>query len=188
MQRILVIDNYDSFTYNLVYLLRQNGCEVDVFRNDKISVKEAAGWKKILFSPGPGVPNEAGNMPEIIKALAPTHCLLGVCLGHQAIGESFGAKLTNLSQVYHGVATDVFTEDESPLFQDMPVMFQVGRYHSWVVDKSGFPQDLAITAVDENGYVMALQHKAYQVFGMQFHPESVLTPAGARILQNWIDL
>lgn len=188
MQHILVIDNYDSFTYNLVYLLRQKGCSVNVYRNDKISVQEAANWKKILFSPGPGVPNEAGIMPEMIKALAPTHSLLGVCLGHQAIGESFGGKLTNLSQVYHGVATDVLTEYKSLLFQDMPASFQVGRYHSWVVDKAGFPKDLIITAVDENGYVMALQHKEYQVFGVQFHPESVLTPDGSQILQNWIDL
>ncbi len=187
-QRILVIDNYDSFTYNLVYLLRQKGCDVDVFRNDKITVEEASNWSKILLSPGPGLPSEAGVMPALIKSLAPTHNILGVCLGHQAIGESFGGSLNNLSQVFHGVATDVFTEEESPLFAEMPVMFQVGRYHSWVVNKAGFPDELQITAEDEHGFIMALQHKEFKVFGVQFHPESVLTPEGSHIIQNWIDL
>jgi len=186
-QKILVIDNYDSFTYNLVYLLRQKGCDVSVFRNDKISVEEAADWDKILLSPGPGLPSEAGIMPQLIKTLAPSHSILGVCLGHQAIGECFGGSLSNLSQVYHGVATEVFTGGSSTLFEGMPVMFQVGRYHSWVVKNDDFPSDLIITAEDENGYIMALQHTKFKIFGVQFHPESVLTPEGSHIIQNWLD-
>jgi len=188
MQKILVIDNYDSFTYNLVYILKQNGCEVEVFRNDKISVAHAAKWNKILLSPGPGIPSEAGVMPELIQTLAPTHSILGVCLGHQAIGECFGAKLTNLSSVFHGVSTQISIKSESPLFQRLPNQFQVGRYHSWVVDEQQFPKDLSMTAEDENGLVMALQHRSFQVYGVQFHPESVLTQNGEQIVKNWIEL
>ncbi|WP_447642231.1 MULTISPECIES: anthranilate synthase component II [Chitinophagaceae] len=188
MSKILVFDNYDSFTYNLVQLVeRIIGKRIDVFRNDKIALEDVDNYDKVLLSPGPGVPEDAGLLLPLIKRYAPTKSILGVCLGEQAIGEAFGAKLTNLSEVFHGVATPVKTTNvESPLFSGLPERFEVGRYHSWVVDKDGFPDCLDITAVDDEGFIMGLQHKQYDVQGVQFHPESILTPEGEKILRNWL--
>ncbi|MFT4205302.1 MAG: aminodeoxychorismate/anthranilate synthase component II [Chitinophagaceae bacterium] len=188
MSRILVFDNYDSFTYNLVQLVeRIIGDKVDVFRNDKIALEEVNIYDKILLSPGPGIPEEAGLLLPLIKQYAPTKSILGVCLGEQAIGEAFGAKLTNLSEVFHGIATPAHkTKVQSPLFMGLSETFPVGRYHSWVVDKDGFPDCLEITAEDDEGFVMGLQHKQYDVQGVQFHPESILTPDGEKILRNWL--
>ncbi|MBH2003507.1 MAG: aminodeoxychorismate/anthranilate synthase component II [Sphingobacteriia bacterium] len=187
--KILVFDNYDSFTYNLVHLVTKiTNDKVDVYRNDELPLEQVAGYDKILLSPGPGIPSEAGLLPDLIKAYAPLKSILGVCLGHQAIGESFGAKLVNLSTVYHGVATPVFTNEsaKSPLFKGLPEEFVAGRYHSWVVSDEDFPAELEVTARDANGYIMGLQHKKYDVQGVQFHPESVLTPDGETILRNWL--
>lgn len=192
--KILVFDNYDSFTYNLVHLVNSIVKDkVDVYRNDEIPLEKVAAYDKIILSPGPGIPSEAGLLLPLIKEYAAKKSILGVCLGHQAIGEVFGGKLINLSTVYHGVATPVtFIENtslskaSSQLFKDLPGQIQVGRYHSWIVSEENFPAELEITAVDENGYIMALQHKTYDVQGVQFHPESVLTPDGATILKNWL--
>ncbi|WP_132054234.1 anthranilate synthase component II [Pseudocnuella soli] len=191
---ILVFDNYDSFTYNLVHLVEKiTGAKVDVFRNDQISLDDVAKYDKIILSPGPGIPEEAGLMLELIKRYAASKSILGVCLGHQAIGEAFGGKLKNLSTVYHGVATPVqvvgeekATSNKADLFAGLPQEIEVGRYHSWVVEQTGFPDVLEVTAVDGEGYIMALRHKEYDVQGVQFHPESVLTPAGETILKNWL--
>jgi len=165
--------------------------KVDVFRNDQIALEKVKEYDKIILSPGPGIPEEAGLLLPLIKEYAPTKSILGVCLGHQAIGEAFGGKLTNLSTVYHGVATEIEVRSQRPevrsqLFNGLPDRFEVGRYHSWVVDKKYFPADLEITAEDDNGFIMALQHKKYDVQGVQFHPESVLTPDGEKILRNWL--
>jgi len=186
--KILVIDNYDSFTYNLVHYVSQlTNNTVDVFRNDQISVAEVGKYDKIILSPGPGVPSEAGIILEVIRTYAPSKSILGVCLGHQAIGEAFGGKLTNLKEVYHGVATPIklLTQSE-PLFAGFTDRFEVGRYHSWVVDKLGLPDCLSITCEDDEGFIMGLTHKTYDVRGVQFHPESVLTPNGLRIIENWL--
>lgn len=186
--KVLVLDNYDSFTYNLVHIaeriLQQ---KVDVFRNDKIRLEEVKKYDKILLSPGPGLPSESGILLDVIKEYAPSKSILGVCLGEQAIGESFGATLENLTDVFHGVSTQCqLTEVKSPIFKGINETFFIGRYHSWVVSTKNFPKkDLDITAFDELGFIMAIQHKAYDVQGVQFHPESVLTPAGDRILRNW---
>lgn len=187
--KILVFDNYDSFTYNLVHLVQKvmPEAEVDVFRNDEIPLEKAEEYDRIILSPGPGVPSEAGTLLPLIKEYAGRKPILGVCLGHQAIGEVFGGKLVNLSTVYHGVAHDCKLETANPkLFNGLPPTFPVGRYHSWVVDRKDFPEALEITAVDDNGYVMALRHKKYDVQGVQFHPESVLTPDGETIMRNWL--
>lgn len=199
--KILVFDNYDSFTYNLVHLVKKIVTDkVDVFRNDEIPLEKVADYDKIILSPGPGVPSEAGLLLPLIKEYASKKSILGVCLGHQAIGEAFGARLVNLSTVYHGVATPVKVvrretsnvKEGKPniiqkdLFEGMPDEFPVGRYHSWIVSEENFPDDLEITAKDENGYIMGLQHKKYDVQGVQFHPESVLTPDGETILRNWL--
>jgi anthranilate synthase component 2 len=187
--KILVFDNYDSFTYNLVHLVEKITHEkVDVFRNDKLPLEKVKGYDKIILSPGPGVPAEAGLLLPLIKEYAATKSILGVCLGHQAIGEAFGGTLTNLSDVYHGVATPIHQLEgiKSQLFQGMDNVVEVGRYHSWVVSRENFPADLEITAEDDNGFVMGLQHKTYDVQGVQFHPESVLTPQGEVILRNWL--
>ena len=186
--RILVFDNYDSFTYNLVHLVEKIiGERVEVFRNDQIPLEKVKSYDKIILSPGPGIPSEAGLLLDLIKEYAPSKSILGVCLGHQAIGESFGGKLVNLSTVYHGIATPVKKGPaNSPLFDGLPTEFEVGRYHSWVVSEENFPTSLEITATDENGFIMGLQHKTYDVQGVQFHPESVLTPLGAEILGNWL--
>ena len=186
--RILVFDNYDSFTYNLVHLVEKIIDEkVDVYRNDKIPFEEVAKYDKIILSPGPGIPEEAGLLLPLIKEYAATKSILGVCLGHQAIGQAFGGKLTNLSSVFHGVATSCqLSTVSSQLFKNMPPCLEIGRYHSWVVDKKDFPEELEITAEDDNGFIMGLQHKKYDVQGVQFHPESVLTPMGEKILRNWL--
>lgn len=189
--KILVFDNYDSFTYNLVHLVEQiTGNRVDVYRNDELPLEKVKDYDKILLSPGPGVPSEAGLLLPLIKEYAATKSILGVCLGHQAIGEAFGGTLTNLSTVYHGIATPVQQipneGKHSRLFEGLAAEFVVGRYHSWVVDQENFPSDLQITAKEEHGYIMALEHKTYDVQGVQFHPESILTPDGAIILKNWL--
>jgi anthranilate synthase component 2 len=187
--KILVFDNYDSFTYNLVHLIQKiTHGKVDVYRNDEISLEKIGDYDKIILSPGPGLPAEAGLLEPLIKEYAATKSILGVCLGHQAIGEVFGGKLINLSTVYHGVATLIdIVMDAAPVLKNLPKEIEVGRYHSWVVSKEDFPTNLEITAVDKNGYIMGLQHKKYDVQGVQFHPESVLTPMGEVILKNWIE-
>jgi anthranilate synthase component II len=220
--KILVFDNYDSFTYNLVHLVEHILHEqVDVHRNDKIPLEKVKEYDKIILSPGPGIPEEAGLLLPLIKEYASSKSILGVCLGHQAIGEAFGGKLVNLSTVYHGVATRVrvlngepsdvrrdpaaaksetsnvegysrLTPDSnrdhvSRLFAGLPEQFDAGRYHSWIVSDEGFPSDLEVTAIDDNNYIMALQHKSFDVQGVQFHPESVLTPVGETILRNWLN-
>ncbi len=188
IMKILVFDNYDSFTYNLVHLVEKIvDDKVDVFRNDKIPLEKVAEYDKIILSPGPGVPSEAGLLLPLIKEYAARKSILGVCLGHQAIGEAFGATLTNLTNVFHGVATSCqLSSVSSPLFKGLPQCLEIGRYHSWVVDKEAFPDELEITAEDDNGFIMGLQHKTYDVQGVQFHPESVLTPMGEIILRNWL--
>jgi anthranilate synthase component II len=190
--RILVFDNYDSFTYNLVHLVEKiTHVKVDVFRNDQIALEKVKEYDKIILSPGPGIPEEAGLLLPLIKEYAATKSIFGVCLGHQAIGQAFGGTLVNLSTVYHGVATMINTgrkkyEIRSRLFEGLPDEIEVGRYHSWVVNKENFPDELEITAEDGNGMIMALQHKTYDVQGVQFHPESVLTPKGEMIMRNWL--
>jgi anthranilate synthase component 2 len=190
--KILVFDNYDSFTYNLVHLVEKiTHTKVDVYRNDKIPMENVKTYDKIILSPGPGIPVEAGLLLPLIREYASSKSILGVCLGHQAIGEAFGGKLTNLTSVYHGVATKIEVRSEesgvrSSLFDGLLDELEVGRYHSWVVSEENFPKELEITARDENGMIMAMQHKSYDVKGVQFHPESVLTPMGEHILMNWL--
>ncbi|MBV7531833.1 aminodeoxychorismate/anthranilate synthase component II [Chitinophaga sp. sic0106] len=187
---ILVFDNYDSFTYNLVHLVEKiiDG-KVTVVRNDEIPLEKVKEYDKIILSPGPGIPEEAGLLLPLIKEYAPTKSIFGVCLGQQAIGQAFGASLINLKEVYHGVATNVqIIADNGRLFNNMPKELEVGRYHSWVVDEKTLPSELIITARDEDGYIMALQHESYDVSGVQFHPESVLTPQGEQILRNWLEM
>lgn len=194
--KVLVFDNYDSFTYNLVHLVEKIlHQKVDVYRNDQIALEKVKDYDKIILSPGPGIPEEAGLLLPLIREYAASKSMLGVCLGHQAIGEAFGGKLVNLSTVYHGVATPVkqvrretadVKQGEDDLFEGLPEEFEVGRYHSWIVSEEGFPKELEITAKDEQGFIMALQHKRYDVKGVQFHPESVLTPQGEVILRNWL--
>jgi len=186
MKKILVIDNYDSFTYNLVHYLEDLGCEVTVKRNDQLTLKEVEPFEKIVLSPGPGIPDEAGLLKDIIKQYAPSKSILGVCLGQQAIGEVFGGSISNLDTVYHGVATDIdITVDDESLFNGLEKNIEVGRYHSWVVD-TNLPEVLEATSIDKNGQIMSLRHKEYDVKAVQFHPESVLTPDGKQILENWI--
>ncbi len=186
--KILVFDNYDSFTYNLVHLVEKiMHQKVDVFRNDKITLDQVGAYDKIILSPGPGIPEEAGLLLPLIKEYAFTKSILGVCLGHQAIGEAFGANLLNLDTVYHGIATPItITNKNSRILQGLGDTIDVGRYHSWIVDDKNFPGDLEITAVDSNGFIMGLQHKTFDVQGVQFHPESVLTPDGEKIMRNWL--
>ena len=184
--RVLVIDNYDSFVFNLVHYLEELGCEVIVKRNDQITLEEADCYTKILLSPGPGIPNEAGLLKQIIKKYATTKSIFGVCLGQQAIGEVFGGTLINLDKVFHGVSTQVKVVAQDILYDQMPETFFVGRYHSWVL-QNPLPKDLIITSVDDNGHIMSLKHRKYDIRGVQYHPESVLTPLGKKILKNWID-
>jgi len=187
--KILVLDNYDSFTYNLVHLIEKIiGERVDVYRNDQIGLDKVKDYDKIVLSPGPGLPEESGILLSLIKEYAPVKSILGVCLGQQAIAEVFGGKLKNLSKVYHGVAgrVRVFRDKEPVLFAGLPEVIDAGRYHSWVVDEQTFPESLEVTARDENQYIMALKHKQFDVRGVQFHPESVLTPEGEQILHNWL--
>jgi len=190
IMKILVLDNYDSFTYNLVQYIRELGFEdIDVRRNDAITLDEVEHYAAIVLSPGPGLPAEAGIMPELIRRYAPHKPILGVCLGQQAIGEAFGGTLENLSAVFHGVDTPIeVTRSDEPLFSGLPSVFRAGRYHSWVVKKEGFPDDLEITAQDEGGAIMALRHKTYNVRGVQFHPESIMTEHGRQMLANFFEL
>lgn len=204
--KILVFDNYDSFTYNLVHLVRKiSDAAVEVFRNDQIPLEKVKQYDKIILSPGPGLPGEAGLLLPLIREYAASKSLLGVCLGHQAIGEAFGGKLVNLDTVFHGVATQINVVNREPssvnknttsrithhasrkdLFKNFPDHFPAGRYHSWIISDEDFPQELEVTARDDNNYIMALQHRDYDVQGVQFHPESVLTPMGENILRNWL--
>ncbi|RYY89956.1 MAG: aminodeoxychorismate/anthranilate synthase component II [Chitinophagaceae bacterium] len=192
--KILVFDNYDSFTYNLVHLVRTlTDAPLEVHRNDAIPLEKVAEFDKIILSPGPGIPSEAGMLLPLVKEYAATKSILGVCLGHQAIGEAFGAKLVNLASVFHGMATPVNVGNResgigkrSNLFDGLPETIEVGRYHSWVVGNDNFPAELEVLARDEEGYIMALQHKTYDLQGVQFHPESILTPQGSIIMKNWL--
>lgn len=187
MKKVLVIDNYDSFTYNLVHYLEDLNCEVTVVRNDKLDLEDVEPYEKIVLSPGPGIPDEAGLLKAIIEKYASTKSILGVCLGQQAIGEVFGGNLINLDEVYHGVATNVtITVDNEIMFNGLDKTIEVGRYHSWVVD-TNLPDCLEATSFDENGQVMSLRHKEYDVKGVQYHPESVLTPDGKKMLENWVN-
>ena len=185
--KILLFDNYDSFTYNLVHAIKSLGYDnVDVYRNDKIELSQIDQYDKIILSPGPGIPSEAGIMMELIKEYANHKSILGVCLGHQAIAEAFGAKLENISTVFHGVQTAIKIVKEDYLFAELPKEILAGRYHSWIVSKSDFHSELEVTAVDEAGDIMALKHKTLDLHGVQFHPESILTPDGVQIIQNFL--
>ncbi len=186
--KILIVDNYDSFTYNLVHLLQQfPGIELDIIRNDKLTLDQVEAYDKILLSPGPGLPSEAGIMLDIIRKYAPTKSILGVCLGHQGIAEVFGGTLINLEKVMHGVATNtVVTDKDEILFKGLPERFLTGRYHSWSVDEKALPDTFKVTATDEGNCIMAIAHKEYDVKGVQFHPESILTEHGKQIIENWL--
>ena len=186
--KILVFDNYDSFTYNLVHLVEKITHEkVTVFRNDQIALADIQQYDKIILSPGPGIPVEAGLLLPLIEEYASSKSILGVCLGHQAVGEAFGGTLINLDTVYHGVATPItIIDQQSKIFNELPEVIEVGRYHSWIVSDENFPGELEVTARDENGYIMGLQHKTFDVQGVQFHPESVLTPDGEKLMRNWL--
>jgi anthranilate synthase component II len=188
MKQILVLDNYDSFTYNLVHMLKEiNEGGVSVIRNDEIDLDSVDRYSHVVLSPGPGLPSEAGRMPELVRRFSPTKKILGVCLGHQCIGEMFGAKLHNLSTVLHGKGIEtVVTDQEEILFKGIPPRFTAARYHSWVVSRQDFPDCLKITAEDDMGEVTAIRHREYDLCGVQFHPESVLTPDGMSMLKNWL--
>jgi anthranilate synthase component 2 len=203
--KIVIIDNYDSFTYNLSHLVKQLGAEVTVLRNDQFRIEDIEAYDKIILSPGPGIPSEAGLLLDVIRTYAGRKPILGVCLGHQAIGEAFGAQLENLSEVFHGVATPCrlvghvsqrgsdaaatsgSTARYDAIFSGLPAEITIGRYHSWVVASSGFPACLEVTAVSDEGQIMALRHRDYDIRGIQFHPESVLTPDGRTIISNWLN-
>ena len=185
--RIVIIDNYDSFTYNLAHLVKELGAEVEVLRNDQFQIEDLLPYDKIILSPGPGIPSEAGLLLDVIRQYAPIKPILGVCLGHQAIGEYFGGHLTNLSQVFHGVSSTVSVTTPDYIYNELPDHIEVGRYHSWVVDTQAFPDCLEITSVSEEGQIMSLRHRQYDVRGIQYHPESVLTPHGQKIISNWLE-
>jgi anthranilate synthase component II len=186
--RIVVIDNYDSFTYNLVHAIKKiSGLPVDVYRNDEIALGDLAQYEKIVLSPGPGLPEEAGLLLDIIRMYSPTKTILGVCLGHQAIGEAFGGTLTNMNRVLHGIATPVTkTKIPTTLFDGLPETFSVGRYHSWIVNSAELPECLQVTSYDDKSTIMSMKHTEYRVEGVQFHPESVLTPLGEQMIANWL--
>ena len=184
---IVIIDNYDSFTYNLAHLVRQLGASVTVYRNDQFEMAQLESFDKIILSPGPGIPSEAGLLLDVIRTYAGRKPILGVCLGHQAIAEVFGARLTNLADVYHGVATEGTQFNNDVVFEGLPQRIVMGRYHSWVVDRAGFPDCLQVTAVSDDGQIMALRHKQLDVHGIQFHPESVLTLMGEQMIRNWME-
>ena len=196
MMKTVIIDNYDSFTYNLAHLVKELGAEADVLRNDRFQLEELEPYDKIILSPGPGIPEEAGLLLDVIRTYAGKKPILGVCLGEQAIGQVFGARLVNLSDVFHGVQTEVrikkgedekeVLSEEDYIFRGLPGEIPVGRYHSWVVDTENFPEELVVTAISPEGQIMALKHRKYDIHGIQFHPESVLTPDGRTILQNWL--
>lgn len=185
-ERVVIIDNYDSFTYNLAHLVKQLGAKVEVFRNDQFTLNQLERFTKIILSPGPGIPEEAGLLMDVIRTYAGRKPMLGVCLGHQAIAEVFGGKLVNLKEVYHGIATEGTQFGNDPIFSGLPKRIVMGRYHSWVVDRVGFPDCLEVTAMSDDGQIMALRHRNYNIHGIQFHPESVLTPEGATIVRNWL--
>ncbi len=185
---VLVIDNYDSFTYNLVHLINELGFEADVWRNDKFDLADVNKYDKILLSPGPGIPEEAGLLLEVIKAYAPSKSILGICLGQQAIAEAFGGSLLNLGRPMHGIATPITVLDKEELtFKDCPAIIEVGRYHSWVVNTVDLPECLIVTSTDKDGQIMSLRHQTLDVRGVQFHPESVLTPSGKQMMKNWLE-
>lgn len=194
--KIVIIDNYDSFTYNLSHLVKELGAEVTVYRNDQFEMSQLEAFDKIILSPGPGIPSEAGLLLDVIKAYAGKKPILGVCLGHQAIGESFGGKLTNIGEVVHGVATPCHITKDDYLFEGVKplpikgesegVSIEIGRYHSWVVDTEAFPECLEVTSVSDEGFIMSLRHREYDIRGIQYHPESVLTPDGKTIIGNWL--
>ena len=191
--KIVIIDNYDSFTYNLAHLIKELGAEVTVYRNDEPEVQalidnaDNIEFDKIVLSPGPGIPSEAGLLLDVIRTFAGKKPMLGVCLGHQAIGEVFGGQLTNLSDVFHGVATEGTQFGNDPIFAGLPKRIVMGRYHSWVVSKDGLPECLEVTAESDEGQIMALRHKTLDIHGIQFHPESVLTPEGKTMIGNWLN-
>ncbi|MGB3343397.1 MAG: aminodeoxychorismate/anthranilate synthase component II [Aequorivita sp.] len=186
--KIFVLDNYDSFVYNLVHYLEELNCEVTIRRSNQFFLDEVAAFDKILLSPGPGIPREAGLLKEVIRQYAATKPILGVCLGHQAICEVFGGRLENMDQVYHGVSTKaILLSENEPLFKNLVSPIEIGRYHSWIASKKGFPEELEITSEDENGQIMSIRHRWYDVCGIQFHPESILTPNGKQIIENWIN-
>jgi len=185
-KRVVIIDNYDSFTYNLSHLVKELGADVTVYRNDRFEMSQLEEFDKIILSPGPGIPSEAGLMPDVISTYAERKPILGVCLGHQAIGEHFGGRLVNLDNVFHGVATEGTQYGNDYIFDGLPQRITMGRYHSWVVDKDGFPDCLEITAESDEGQIMALRHKTLDIHGIQFHPESVLTTEGKTIIANWL--
>lgn len=186
--KVVIIDNYDSFTYNLAHLVKELGAAVSVYRNDQFSLNQLEPFDKILLSPGPGIPSEAGLLTDVIRTYAGRKPMLGVCLGHQAIGEVFGAKLSNLPEVYHGVATPCELVGHDALFAGMDSRFTIGRYHSWVVSREDFPETLEVTALSDDGNIMTLRHRNYAIWGIQFHPESVLTPDGRQIIANWLEM
>ena len=188
MKKILIFDNYDSFTYNLLHTVQSLGhTDVDVIRNDRMRLEEVEQYDKIILSPGPGLPEEAGLLLPLIERYAATKCILGVCLGHQAIGQLFGAKLENIPHVFHGVQTPAQIVAEDYLFAGLPEEMEVGRYHSWIVSSENFPSELQITALDKEGTIMALRHRTLDLHGVQFHPESILTPQGTAIIRNFLD-
>ncbi len=187
MKNIVIIDNYDSFTYNLSHLTKELGAKVTVYRNDKFQLPDLEAFDKIILSPGPGIPSEAGLLLDTIRCHAGKKPILGVCLGHQAIGEAFGGTLTNLSEVFHGVATPMHIVANDYIYSSLPDTIEVGRYHSWVVNRNGLPECLEITGVSDEGYIMSLRHKEFDIRGIQYHPESILTKDGRVILKNWIE-
>ena len=187
MKKMVLIDNYDSFTFNLVHYLEELNCDVVVLRNDEFEIEELQNYDIIILSPGPGIPSESGLLLEVIKTYASTKKILGICLGHQAIGEVFGATLLNLDSVFHGVSTKInITDITETLFSNLPQQIEVGRYHSWAINPINLPEVLEVTSVSENGEIMSIRHKYFNVKGVQFHPESILTPFGKTILANWI--
>ncbi len=187
-KKIVVIDNYDSFVYNLVHYLEELDCDVTVLRNDQFHLDDLKDFDKILLSPGPGIPDEAGLLKDVIKKYGTFKPIFGVCLGQQAIGEVFGGTLTNLDEVFHGVATNIsLTTEAEPLFAGLGRNFAVGRYHSWVVSKDNFPDVLEVTSLDDTGQIMSIRHKEFDICGVQYHPESVLTPDGKTIIKNWVN-
>ncbi len=187
MNKVFVIDNYDSFTYNLVHYLKEFNVTVKVCRNDKFEMSDLLSYNKILLSPGPGIPEEAGKLKEVIRTYAKTKSILGICLGHQAIGEVFGGSLKNLEKVYHGVSSKIKIVENDSLYNKLPKEIEVGRYHSWIIENP-LPNDLIVTAYDSNNQVMSIKHKKLDVKGVQFHPESILTPTGKQIINNWLTL
>ena len=188
--KILVLDNYDSFTYNLVHIIRELGYgeQMTVVRNDKISLEEIEEYDKILLSPGPGLPKDAGIMPDLIAKYGKDKHILGICLGHQGISENYGASLFNMPEVLHGVGTSATILGKDPLFEGVPEKLQVARYHSWCVDAESLNGELNLLAIDDENRVMAVKHKTYSVYGLQFHPESVITEHGIQMMKNWLEM